>query len=64
MIKSLDSKLQKIRNQKFQPKDFIIADAKDADMGGGIPAPGPKRIKNNFESMPVSYTHLTLPTIE
>ena len=51
MIKSLDSKLQKIRNQKFKPKDFIIADAKDADMGGGIPAPGPKRNENNFNLM-------------
>ena len=48
MIKSLDSKLQKIRNLKFKPKDFIIADAKDADMGGGVPAPGPKRNKKGF----------------
>ena len=43
MKKSLDLKLQRIRNYNFSPKDFIIADAKDADMGGGIPAP---EIKN------------------
>ena len=48
MKKSLDLKLQRIRNYNFSPKDFIIADAKDADMGGGIPAPGNKRNKNHW----------------
>ena len=48
MKKSLDFKLQRIRNYNFTPKDFIIADAKDADMGGGIPAPGNKRNKNGL----------------
>lgn len=48
MKKSLDLKLQRIRNYNFSPKDFIIADAKDADMGGGIPAPGNKRNKNRL----------------
>ena len=36
MEKSLDTKLEKIRRGKYKPADFIIADAKDADMGGGI----------------------------
>ena len=36
MEKSLDTKLKKIRRGKYKPSDFIIADAKDADMGGGI----------------------------
>ena len=36
METSLDTKLEKIRRGKYKPADFIIADAKDADMGGGI----------------------------
>ena len=39
-MKSLDSKLNNIRSSNYKPKDFIIADAKDADMGGGRRAPG------------------------
>jgi hypothetical protein len=35
MPKSLKLKLQKIRNQKYKPKDFIIADAKDGDLSYG-----------------------------
>ena len=41
MTKSLDSKLARIRSGQYQPKDFIIADAKDADMGFGATGPGP-----------------------
>ena len=41
MNKSLDFKLDKIRNGNYQNTDFIIADAKDGDMGGGVFAPGP-----------------------
>lgn len=32
----LSNKLSRIRNGTYQPSDFIIADAKDAEMGGGI----------------------------
>ncbi|MGI9366517.1 MAG: hypothetical protein ACR2O8_15140 [Rhizobiaceae bacterium] len=32
----LAGKLDRIRNGRYSPCDFIIADAKDADMGGGI----------------------------
>jgi DhnA family fructose-bisphosphate aldolase class Ia len=39
--KSLDEKLARIRSGKYTPSDFIIADAKDADMGFGLTAPGP-----------------------
>ena len=39
-MKLLDKKLKKIKNGTFTLKDFIIADAKDADMGFGIQAPG------------------------
>ena len=41
MKKSLDRKLARIREGTYSPADFIIADAKDGDMGGGITAFGP-----------------------
>lgn len=41
--KSLDAKLERIRAGKDTRKDFILADAKDADMAFGIAAPGPHR---------------------
>ncbi|MDE0306405.1 MAG: hypothetical protein OXI87_16240 [Albidovulum sp.] len=41
MKKSLDQKLESIRRGRYTPSDFIIADAKDSDMGGGITAFGP-----------------------
>ncbi len=39
--KKLDRKLARIRSGDYRPADFIIADAKDGDMGGGAAAPGP-----------------------
>ena len=42
-MKTLDRKLDAIRRGSGGRKDFIIADAKDADMGGGRAAPGPER---------------------
>jgi len=42
-MKSLDQKLARIRAGHYSPKDFIIADAKDADMAFGLAAPGPAR---------------------
>ena len=42
-MKSLDQKLARIRAGHYTPKDFIIADAKDADMAFGLAAPGPAR---------------------
>jgi hypothetical protein len=39
LAKSLDKKLAKIRSGKYTPTDFIIADAKDADMSVGLMAP-------------------------
>ncbi len=41
MSKSLDQKLDRIRTGKYTPADFVIADAKDADMGFGATGPGP-----------------------
>ena len=42
-MKTLDRKLGAILRGGGARADFIIADAKDADMGGGRPAPGPER---------------------
>ena len=40
-MKLLEKKLKKIKSSSsYKPSDFIIADAKDADMGGGIRATG------------------------
>ncbi|MFP4674004.1 MAG: hypothetical protein ACLFO5_05375, partial [Opitutales bacterium] len=41
--KTLDQKLKRIADGSTDLKDFIIADAKDADMAFGIAAPGPNR---------------------
>lgn len=41
-MKRLDRKLANIRNGSTAVSDFIIADAKDADMAFGITAPGPQ----------------------
>lgn len=40
MRKSLDKKLERIREGRYRPKDFIIADAKDPDMAFGCAAAG------------------------
>src|SRR3954453_16140585 len=39
-MKSLDQKLASIHADPFGAKDFILADAKDADMAAGMAAPG------------------------
>jgi len=41
--KTLDAKLAAIRSGDYKPVDFIIADAKDGDIGFGAAAPGPDR---------------------
>ncbi len=43
MNKTLDDKLAAIHADPHGCKEFILADAKDADMGFGITAPGPSR---------------------
>ena len=55
-MKALDNKLKNIRNSNYKPSDFIIADAKDADMGGGRRAPGYIREENGkLTDKPASY---------
>jgi len=45
-MKSLDKKIARIRAGAYTPQDFIIADAKDADMAFGLTATGPARDAN------------------
>ncbi len=55
-MKNLDKKLNNIRNSNYKPSDFIIADAKDADMGGGRRAPGFIREKDGkLTQKPATY---------
>ena len=55
-MKKLDEKLTNIRSGNYKPSDFIIADAKDADMGGGRRAPGYLReAKGKLTDTPDSY---------
>ena len=55
-MKTLDDKLKNIRTDNYKPSDFIIADAKDADMGGGRRAPGFVREKNGLlTNKPATY---------
>lgn len=42
----MDKKLSNIRAGRYTRDDFMIADAKDADMGGGIRMGGPRRLKD------------------
>ena len=42
MTKKLDTKLARIIGGKYEPTDFIIADAKDADMSLGVTAAAPR----------------------
>ena len=46
MKKSLDQKILRIKNNKYSPSDFIIADAKDGDLAMGVTTPGSKRNEN------------------
>ena len=46
--RSLDRKLSAIRDGNYQPTDFIIADAKDADMAFGVMAPGRSRTREDY----------------
>jgi hypothetical protein len=51
MRKSLDAKLARIHADPHGAKDFLLADAKDADMAFGIAAPGKNAGANRFRSL-------------
>src|SRR5215469_13068694 len=56
MIRSLDQKLAAIRNAPQTAKDFIIADAKDADMAFGVRAPGPRSYLSKQGARPAQFS--------
>jgi len=47
-MKRLDEKLARIRAGKYTKADFIIADAKDGDMGAGCTTPAPMRNRDGL----------------
>lgn len=49
MHNRLTAKLSRIRSGAYSPSDFIIADAKDAEMGGGMGSLGTVRLSNGVE---------------
>ena len=51
----LEEKLKKIKKSKYKKSDFIIADAKDADMGFGIYGTGVKLDKKNNSKKPLPH---------
>ena len=56
MIRSLDQKLAAIRAAPQTAKDFIIADAKDADMAFGARAPGPRSYLSAHGARPAQFS--------
>jgi len=60
MAKSLDDKLAAIHADPHGAKDFILADAKDADMAFGVAAPGrsPEHEDGGFRSLAEYRDHM------
>src|SRR5580704_12510728 len=56
MIRSLDQKLAAIRAAPQTAKDFIIADAKDADMAFGVRSPGPRSYLSAHGARPAQFS--------
>jgi hypothetical protein len=52
VIKRLEEKLARIRAGTATDRDFILADAKDADMAFGVTAPGPRRDGAGWKTLP------------
>src|SRR2546421_3290319 len=50
-MKSLDQKIASIRANPTGAKDFILADAKDADMAAGLAAPGKDPVTGRMRSL-------------
>src|SRR3982750_4036071 len=51
MQKSLDTKLANIHADPHRARDFILADAKDADMATGLAAPGKDPVTGKIRSL-------------
>lgn len=57
--KALDRKLSAIAKGEYTPGDFVIADAKDADMAFGVQAPGPVPGGSGFRTRDEYLAHMT-----
>jgi hypothetical protein len=56
MIRSLDQKLAAIRANPHNTREFILADAKDADMAFGVRAPGPRSYLATHGARPAQFS--------
>jgi hypothetical protein len=56
MTRSLDQKLAAIRAAPQTAKEFILADAKDADMAFGVRAPGPRSYLSRSGARPAQFS--------
>jgi hypothetical protein len=56
MTRSLDQKLAAIRANPHSTRDFILADAKDADMAFGVRAPGPRSYLARHGARPAQFS--------
>jgi hypothetical protein len=56
MIRSLDQKLAAIRAAPRTSEEFILADAKDADMAFGVRAPGPRSYLARQGARPAQFS--------
>ena len=56
MQRSLDQKLAAIRANPHSTRDFILADAKDADMAFGVRAPGPRSYLAKHGARPAQFS--------
>jgi hypothetical protein len=56
MIRSLDQKLAAIRANPHSTNEFILADAKDADMAFGVRAPGPRSYLARHGARPAQFS--------
>lgn len=56
MTRSLDQKLAAIRANPHTTREFILADAKDADMAFGVRAPGPRSYLARHGARPAQFS--------
>jgi len=56
MTRSLDQKLAAIRANPHSTREFILADAKDADMAFGVRAPGPRSYLASHGARPAQFS--------
>ncbi|HTI99556.1 MAG TPA: hypothetical protein VL527_11795 [Dongiaceae bacterium] len=56
MLRSLDRKLAALRAKPQVTREFILADAKDADMAFGVRAPGPRRYLARAGARPAQFS--------